>query len=124
VLGLFTKQWDVRDCLVTFRLLITRFFSSTFLQSFPALARLRTYVRCITRDSCYRADLLDASLKESFGERKRMFDLPDSGVSQHKLAVTTTTTSNASTRLITNYNGTSQKTTERGMYIRLARGQY
>ena len=34
-----------------------------------------------------------------------MFDYPEPGVSQYKLGVTTTTTSNAATRLITNYNG-------------------
>ncbi|KAK0866001.1 hypothetical protein LTR87_015181 [Friedmanniomyces endolithicus] len=107
VLGLFAKQWDVQHAVATFRLLASRFFANSFTESFPALGKLNSYVRCMLRDSCYKTESLNETLKESFGEQTRMFDYPESGVSQCKFAVTTTTTSTAATRIMANYNGTT-----------------
>ncbi|TKA60681.1 hypothetical protein B0A55_12855, partial [Friedmanniomyces simplex] len=107
VLGLFAKQWDVQHAVATFQTLAKQFFSNSFTESFPALGKLNSYVRCMIRDSCYKIESLNETLKASFGEQTRMFDYPEPGVSQCKLAVTTTTTSTAATRIMTNYNGTT-----------------
>lgn len=114
VLGLFSKNWEIRDSLQAFRSLARRFFSAGH-SAFPSLARLRSYARCVISDSCYRAEALNETLKDNFGECLRMFDYPEGGTSRYKLAVTTTTTARASTRLITNYNGTSWRKLDCGM---------
>ncbi|KAK1076975.1 hypothetical protein LTR33_008479 [Friedmanniomyces endolithicus] len=105
VLGLFAKHWDIQYAVATFRTLASRFFANFLTNKFPALGRLNSYVRCMLQDSCYKTESLDATLKQSFGEQTRIFDYPESGVSQCKIAVTTTTTSTANTRLVGSYNG-------------------
>ncbi|KAK3616763.1 hypothetical protein LTR22_026959 [Elasticomyces elasticus] len=105
VLGLFAKSWDIPHAVTTFRALAVRLFARFLGGTFPALGRFNAYVRCMLQDSCYKTESLDATLKESFGEQTRIFDYPESGVSQCKIAVTTTTTSTATTRIIANYNG-------------------
>ncbi len=105
VLGLFAKHWDIQHAVATFRTLASRFFANFLTNKFPALGRLNSYVRCMLQDSCYKTESLDATLKQSFGEQTRIFDYPESGVSQCKIAVTTTTTSTANTRLMVSYNG-------------------
>ncbi|KAK1032710.1 hypothetical protein LTR74_018936, partial [Friedmanniomyces endolithicus] len=105
VLGLFAKHWDIQHAVATFRTLAGRFFANFLTNKFPALGRLNSYVRCMLQDSWYKTESLDATLKQSFGEVSRIFDYPESGVSQCKIAVTTTTTSTADTRLMASYNG-------------------
>ncbi|KAK5699335.1 hypothetical protein LTR17_023332 [Elasticomyces elasticus] len=105
VLGLFAKSWDIPHAVTIFRALAVRLFARFLGGTFPALGRFNAYVRCMLQDSCYKTESLDATLKESFGEQTRIFDYPESGVSQCKIAVTTTTTSTATTRIIANYNG-------------------
>jgi len=105
VLGLFAKHWDIQHAVATFRTLASRFFANFLTNKFPALGKLNSYVRCMLQDSCYKTESLDATLKQSFGEQTRIFDYPESGVSQCKIAVTTTTTSTANTRLMASYNG-------------------
>jgi hypothetical protein len=116
VLFLFAKGWDVSIALSTFRRLADRCFTQTLTGRFSSLARFGSYIRCILRDSLYKAEALEEILKECFGQNLRMFDYPDTGISQVKLAVTTTTTSNASTRLLTSYNGTTLDKSKRSMY--------
>ncbi|KAK0301575.1 hypothetical protein LTR82_018239 [Friedmanniomyces endolithicus] len=105
VLGLFAKHWDIQHAVATFRALASRFFANFLTNKFPALGRVNSYVRCMLQDSCYKTESLDATLKQSFGEQSRIFDYPESGASQCKIAVTTTTTSTANTRLMVSYTG-------------------
>ena len=69
------------------------------------LTRLRDYFRCWLSDGRYDAELLEASLKDVFGEDRRLFDVDKGGVSGQKIAVTATTLSDASSYIFSNYNG-------------------
>ncbi|EMC97301.1 hypothetical protein BAUCODRAFT_87996 [Baudoinia panamericana UAMH 10762] len=85
VLGLFSRRWDVHDSLLRFRRLASQFFTTTMSETFPPLARFYSYLRCIVRDSCYREDSLNETLRKSFGVHNRLFDYPEAGISQWKL---------------------------------------
>lgn len=112
---LFAKGWEIPIALETFRRLAGRCFATTLSGKFSSIARFGSYIRCILRDSLHKAEALEEILKECFGDHLRMFDYPENGISQCKLAVTTTTTSSASTRLLTSYNGASLDKSKRGM---------
>lgn len=83
-----------------------------------SINRFGSYIRCIFRDSLYKADALEEILKECFGNHLRMFDYPETAISQCKVAVTTMTTSTASTKLLTSYNGALLDKFKRGMIRR------
>ena len=102
---MFAKGWNVSHCSRTFRRLANQFFETSDRTALPLISRVQSYVRCLLSDSCYKAEALEASLKENFGHYTRVFDHPSKAVSQHKIAVTATNISDASPFIFTNYNG-------------------
>lgn len=115
VLFLFAKSWDIPTALATFRRLARQCFTASLNGKLSSLARFGSYIRCLLRDSLYKAEILEEILKDCFGNHLRMFDYPETGISQCKLAVTATTTSTASTRLLTSYNGSILEKSKRGI---------
>jgi len=124
--GLHFKHWLQQEVHTAAAIVVPRrstkhIFSSqsgnSFTDSFPALGKLNSYMRCMIRDSSYKTESLNDTLKVSFGEQTRMFDYSEPGVSQCKLAVTTTTTSTAATRIVTNYNGTTVPKSDCGALV-------
>ena len=105
MIGLFLKCWDVATCIRTFDLLVRDFFGLHLTKGRGLITRLRNYFRCWLSDGCYDVNALERSLKDVFGEDRRMFDAPESGVSGCKVAVTATTISDAYTYVFSNYNG-------------------
>jgi len=116
VLGLFLKHWDIARCARIFDILIRDFFGIHITKGSGLLTRLRDWFRCWLSDGCYDVALLETSLKEIFGEDRRLFDVDRFGVSGQKIAVTATTLSDASTYLFSNYNGTEKRDKGCGMY--------
>ena len=111
-LFLFVKLWDITNALKTFRRLAERCFSKAVTTAFSSLGQLRSYVRCLFKDSMYKADALEEILKDCFGYHLRMFDYPNIGTSRYKVAVIATTTATILTRLFTNYNSCSSRKPE------------
>ena len=105
VLGLFIKHWDVSRCARTFDILIRDFFGIHMTKGTGLLTQLRDCFRCWLSDGCYDVDLLETSLKDIFGNNRRLFDADRDGISGQKVAVTATTLSDASTYIFSNYNG-------------------
>lgn len=105
ILGLFAKEWDLSECINTFRRLAGQFFSGPDIKSVPLIPRIQSYIRCLLNDSCYKAEILESGLQESFGRFTRVFDFPPNSLSRHKFAITATNISDASPFIFTNYNG-------------------
>jgi len=105
VLGLFLKHWDVPRCIRVFDILIRDFFGIHLTKGSGLLTRLRDWFRCWLSDGRYDVTALETSLKEIFGDDRRLFDVDRFGVSGQKIAVTATTLSDASTYIFSNYNG-------------------
>ena len=110
VLGLFLRQWTVAQCSTTFDTL-TRGYFAAYREIGGGIRRI---IRCWLSDGYYDATALEATLKQQFGEHQRMFG-PLSSVAT-KVAVTTTTISNALPVLLSNYNGTRSRQSDCGWY--------
>ena len=105
VLGLFLKHWDVSRCMRVFDVLIRDFFGIHMTKGSGVLTRLRDWFRCWLSDGRYDVSMLEASLKDVFGDDRRIFDVDRYGASGRKVVVTATTLSDASTYIFSNYNG-------------------
>ena len=85
--------------------MIRDFFGIHLTKGTGLLSRMRDLFRCWLSDGRYDESLLEASLKGTFGYDRRLFDVDRLGVSGQKIAVTATTLSDASTFILSNYNG-------------------
>ena len=74
----------------------------------------RRIIRCWLSDGYYDASALEATLKQQFSEHQRMFGSLSSVAT--KVAVTTTTVSNALPVLLSDYNGTRSRQSDFGSY--------
>ena len=115
ILGLFLKHWDISRCTRVFDILIRDFFGIHITRGSGLLTRLRDWFRYWLSDGCYDVTTLETSLKEIFGDDRRIFDVDRFGASGQKVAVTATTLSDATTYIFSNYNSTGIR--ERGCGI-------
>lgn len=99
-------------------MIIRDFFGIHITKGRGFLTHLRDLFRCWLSDGCYDISALETSLKDVFGDNRRLFDADQHGLSGQKVAVTATTLSDASTYIFSNYNG---RVREKGcgMYGRL-----
>ena len=93
-----------------------RLFGSRTLQK-SSLALFRKAIQVWVADGVYDPSIYESCLKEMYGSSHRLFDAPSNGVSAAKYAVTATTISDASTVVLTNYNGIPVKDDARDYQI-------
>ncbi|KAJ5110861.1 hypothetical protein N7532_001396 [Penicillium argentinense] len=82
-LGLFTMSWRVKKCSAVFEDLARKVFNQrrhsiiiralSYIHKNPLIAEAARWVHWLVRDSCYDARVLDAALKQVFGENRRIF---------------------------------------------------
>ena len=102
--GILGLDWDIAHC--------TRFFceyASRTLNEPPVGNKLRpgavrSLISCLFNGGHYHPEAVTSALRECVGSWVRLFDYPMSGTSRCKIAVTATTTDDASTVLFPNYN--------------------
>jgi len=100
LLSLFRKS--VKECITMFDALAKRTFASHVFQTslFPR----------VLRDGKYDIAPLEQCLDEAYGRTQKMHDCPPTRQSGTKVAVTVTTTSDATTCLFSNYNANTKRT--------------
>lgn len=100
VLGLFVLQWDVLTCSRVFERLARRIFQERLKSAFSwlpglMLGRIRKWLTWWLHDGCYDGTIFDTTLKEIFGEHRRMFGALELGpfkptISRTKVGVVAT----------------------------------
>jgi Patatin-like phospholipase len=113
VLDHFTRRSHVEQTAESFLSLADRVFPPKSAIASPC-AWLRDTLCWWFADSRYDGYVLEETLKEIFGTDRRLFDITVPNVSDTKLGVTATTTTDASLCVFTNYNGDSCRRKDSG----------
>jgi hypothetical protein len=120
ILGLFSNQWSVKECLKRFQLLSTlafrkrRCFQFSQMSTWTPLRVLQTVLSFAT-DSRYNSSGITQALVSAFGDEKALFESSCGGA---KVAVVAATTEESSTCIFTNYNGPQERSPKCGMFSR------
>ncbi|KAI9799077.1 MAG: hypothetical protein M1833_004271 [Piccolia ochrophora] len=112
VLALFLNDWDIGRCSTMFEDLSRRFFHRRRVFGIKPFSYLREFFYRWLSDGKYNAAALEETLKEIFGDARKMFD--STHLSGTKVAVTATTISNATPFIFSNYNGTGERVRQSG----------
>ena len=107
VLTMFHMNWSVKHCITVFDNLARQLFPK-HKHGWLLCGCVCEFLVCYLADSCYNAVPLELNLKEVFGTCL-LFGNIKSHPSRRKIGITTTTISNATLCLFTNYNGTGHQ---------------
>jgi hypothetical protein len=105
-IGLFGKNWSPNECLTFFRKFAKVIFPRKR-SGYSICALVRRIFTYYVEDGKYDTSVLESALQEAIGWEP-LFG-PATRVSGMKFAVTTTTISDATLCLISNYNGEDEK---------------
>ena len=104
-LDLCHRRSSVEQCVQRFSSLAHRVFPPRQSPTISPCAWLREALYWWFADSRYDGFALEDTLKEVFGTNRRLFDVKVPNISNVKLGITATTTTDASLCVFTNYNG-------------------
>ena len=114
MLGLFSLRWDIKKCSTTFDTLARQLFGERWTPRHTILGRMKEWLSWWAADGKHDPCLLESILQEYFGPSRRMFDSAGGRYSGPRVAVTTTSISDATPFVFTNYNGVRDVEVESG----------
>ena len=112
ILAMFRMNWNVTYCTDLFDRLARQLFPR---RNRSICAQIRDFLACYLRDSRYDATPLELNLKDVFGHDP-LFGVVKDCPSGTKIGVTTTTISDATLCLFTNYNGVGCRHKDAGTF--------
>lgn len=111
--ALFIKGWSVEDCiqyidvsmLLAFQRHLFIRLVLLFIGGFPLLPNLVEFLVSLVVDSKYSAERLEMLQRDVYGSSQSIMDSPEANKMGIQVAITLTTTRDAKTNIVTNYNG-------------------
>ena len=104
ILLLFLGKCSLQECLCTFDRLAGRIFPRPQASNFSLCREVLETLTALFTSGRYDVTVLEACLKEVYGEDQKLF-----GIGDTKAAVTCLSDANGKLYLLTNYNGDSQR---------------
>lgn len=120
--GLFLKGWSVEDCiqyidvsmLLAFQRHLFIRLVLLFIGGFPFLPNLVEFLVSLVVDSKYSAERLEMLQRDVYGSSRSIMDSPEANKMGVQVAITLTTTRDAKTNIVTNYNGIGDRDSASG----------
>ncbi|KAL6406357.1 hypothetical protein AUP68_09147 [Ilyonectria robusta] len=115
--ALFLNGWSVEKCIQYIDISMCLAFQRHlflrlvlfFIGGFPLLPNVLEFLVSLVVDSKYSAERLEMILRDVYGPSRSIMDSPEANKMGVMLTITLTTTRDAKTRIVTNYNGVGDR---------------
>lgn len=104
MLGMFSKSWDLSECMESFCEFAHRIFVPAAVRSKGMFGVAHTLARCLLHDGLYSSAPVISAFQDSLGMTSRIFDQPTRNVSRGKYGVTTTKVNATAAIVFSSYN--------------------
>lgn len=111
---MFLYRWSTQKSSQTFEEFAQRLFTRKVARGQKLLPKLQGYLNCWIADGKYDSNAIELCFKEIFGADKALFGSGASRLSGTKVAITTTSTSDSTGFLLTNYNAAKLRPNDLG----------